>query len=170
MSTPTQRLSRLRRLAYKQAGHAVLCIIHRRRLNSVSISMDGNYKGKLELGPLTLFDERTGRPDRTKAEREIIIDLGGPVAERLAGRHREWRGTGRHVLRAALAINLASQISSRHETARAFLKYQWLQTRDTLEQSGHWSAVQAVAAELIDRGRVSGYRVRQLYRKAASKR
>ena len=170
MGITTARLSRLRRLAYAQAGRAVLCVVYRRRFHSVSIGTQGLAHGRLALGPLEINDKRTGRPDPAKAEREIVIDLGGPIAVRLANRQRQWRGTGRDLLAAVRAIDLASELSGSHEAARAYLKYLWLRTRDTLEDTDHWAAVQAVAAELIDRRQVSGQRVRRLCRETTGNR
>ncbi len=144
----------------------VLCIIHRRGFHSVSISTSGRSRGQIALTPLDIYDKRSGRPHPVKAEREIIITLGGSIAERLATGQSEWRGTGRDLLGASQTIDLASELCPSHESARAYLRYLWLRTRDTLADPDHWMAVQLVAAELIDRRRVSGRRARQLFREA----
>lgn len=166
MSIVTDRLDKLRRLAYRYAGRAVLCIVNRRALVSVSLSMSGEPSGGLELRSLALRDPRSGRLDRNKVERELVIEMGGPIAERIArdGGSHEWHGTGREVLSSDRAIQLASELSGSHEATRAYLKYVWLRARDTLIEPDNWAAVQMIAADLLDRQTVTSRRARALYR------
>jgi hypothetical protein len=163
VSEVTDRLDKLRRLAYRYAGRAVLCIIHRRGFGSVSLSLEGGPCGEVALRPLALRDAE-GALDRAKVEREIVIELGGPIAEKIAAGKLEWRGTGRDVLGSGSAIDLASEVSDSHEAALAQLKYLWLRTRDTLQEPEHWAATQMLAADLLDRQVVSARRARELFR------
>jgi len=166
MGIVTDRLERMRHLAYRYAGRAVLCIVNRRALVSVSLSMTGEPSGRLELRSLALRDPRSGRLDRNKVERELVIEMGGPIAERIArgGRTREWHGTGREVLASDRAMALALELSDSHEATRAYLKYIWLRARDTLIEPDNWAAVQMIAADLLDRQTVTSRRARERYR------
>jgi hypothetical protein len=162
----TDRLDKLRRLAYRYAGQAVLCIVNRRALLSVSLSMVGEPSGSLELRSLSLRDPRSGRLDRNKVERELVIEMSGPIAERIArgGGSFEWHGTGREVLASERAMALALELSDSHEATRTYLKYIWLRARDTLIEPDNWAAVQMIAADLLDRQTVTSRRARELYR------
>lgn len=166
MSIATKRLSNLRRSAYRHAGRAVMCILQRRGFHAVSIPDKGNPRGGLEMTPIQLYHGDRSDPDPWKAEREVIIELAGPIAEKIAAGHHRWRGTGSDLLSTTRAIELASQLNDSHETTRAYLKFLWLQTRDTLLQSAHWAAVQLLAAELIEERHVSARRARRLFREA----
>ena len=166
MGVATKHLSRLRLAAYREAGRAVMCIVQRRGFKFVTIVSKGKSRGRVRLTPIQLYDKRRGQIYREKAEREIVIDLAGPIAEKIARGQRQWRGTGSDLLSAHRPIELASQMYDGHDTVRAYLKYLWFQTRDTLLKREHWKAVQILAAELIDNRRVSGPRARELFRQA----
>jgi hypothetical protein len=165
MSVTTQRLSTLRRTAYREAGRAAMCIIRHRGFVSISIVPKGESNGGIRLTPIHLYDKKRGHPDPKKAEREVVIDMAGPIAEKIARGQRQWRGTGSDLLSAPRAIELASQVCESHDAARAYLKYLWLDTRDALLDPAHWSGVQVLAADLIDRRRLTAHRARELFRK-----
>lgn len=118
MGVTTDRLSRLRKLAYALAGRAVVCVLRRRGFRSVSLVTEGRTGGRLALVPVMLEDRHSGVPDQTKIEREIVIDLAGPIAVRVANQRDEWRGTGRDLLGAARAIDLAARGTTTHEVQR----------------------------------------------------
>jgi hypothetical protein len=166
MGIVTDRLDKLRRLAYRYGGQVVLSIVNRRAFVSASVSLAGAPSGSLELRPLSLRNPRSGRLDRNKVERELVIEMGGPIAERIArgSGSYEWHGTGRDVLSSDRAIAFASELSDSHEATRAYLKYIWLRARDTLIEPDNWAAVQMVAADLLDRQTVTARRARELYR------
>ena len=164
MGVATKGLSRLRLTAYREAGRAVMCMVQRRGFKFVTIVSKEESRGRVRLTPIQLYDKRRGQVYREKAEREIVIDLAGPIAEKIARGQRQWRGTGSDLLSPHRAIELASQMHDGHDTVRAYLKYLWFQTRDTLLKREHWKAVQILAAELIDNRRISGSRARELFR------
>ncbi len=165
MSVATKRLSRLRLTAYREAGRAVMCMVQQRGFKLVTIVSKGESRGRVHLTPIQLYDKRRGHVYREKVKREIVIDLAGPIAEKIARGERQWRGTGSDLLSAHRAIELASQMYDGHDTVAAYLKYLWFETRDTLLKREHWKAVQILAAELIDNRRVSGFRARELFRR-----
>lgn len=167
MSVVTDRLDKLRRLAYRYAGRAVLCIVLRRGFRSAALSLERGPRGEMNLRPLDLHNAE-GALDRVKVEREIMIELAGPIAERIAAGRLEWRGTGRDVLGSGQAIDLASDLNGSHEAALAHLKHLWLRTRDTLQEPEHWAAVQLLAADLLDRQVVSARRARDLFRQTVA--
>jgi hypothetical protein len=166
MSVATQRLSKLRRAAYHQAGRAAMCIIRRRGFHFVAAVPGRKPLGEIRLSPIHLYNGHEGSPDLRKAEREVVIDMAGPIAERIASGQQQWRGTGRDLLSAPRAIELACQICQSHDAARAYLKYLWLDTRDRLVLPPVWHAVQMLAAELIDQRRLSNRLAHALYRQA----
>jgi hypothetical protein len=166
MSVATRRLSKLRRAAYHQAGRAAMCIIRHRGFHFVCAAPGRKPLGEIRLSPIHLYDRRGGSPDPRKAEREVVIDMAGPIAERIACGRRQWRGTGSDLLSAPRAIELASQVCNSHDAARAYLKYLWLDTRDQLVVPAMWHAVQLLAAELVDHRRLSRRLAHALYRQA----
>ena len=146
-----------------------MCMVQQRGFKFVSIVTKGESRGCVRLTPIQLYDKRRGKVYREKAEREILIELAGPVAEKIAREQHEWKGTGSDVLSAHRAIELASQMYDEHDTIRAYLKYLWFETRDILVKPEHWKAVQILAAELIDNRRVSGPRAREFFRRTVER-
>ncbi len=143
VSVATKRLSRLRLTAYREAGRAVMCMVQQRGFKLVTIVSKGESRGRVHLTPIQLYDRRRGHVYREKVKREIVIDLAGPIAQKIAQRQQQWRGTGSDMLSAHRAIELASQMYDGHDTVRAYLKYLWFETRDTLLKREHWKAVRS---------------------------
>ncbi len=81
-----------------------MCMVQQRGFKFVTIVSKGESRGRVRLTPIQLYDKRRGHVYREKAEREIVIDLAGPIAEKIARGQHQWRGTGSDLLSAHRAI------------------------------------------------------------------
>lgn len=141
--------------AYHEAGHAVAAFSSNKRLHKMSIMPDHNagvlgyVKSTMGIGPAIEY----GEPDKYPrlVTENVTILLAGVVAERehTKGRHN-WAGarSDRHQ-----AIGLAGRILSNEELG-PYMK--WLMVRTRHLVSWRWSAVEALAQEMLAREEMSG--------------
>jgi ATP-dependent Zn protease len=139
--------------AYHEAGHAVVALALGRPIHRVSVLPDGHFLG------LCRFGKGVFRPSEDWLEREILITLGGLAAEaRLTGDYA-WDAADRdrQYVR-QLAVQRAGERQAERLERRLLSKAEHL-----LGQEGHWRAVELIAAELLQRGVISGRTARHLF-------
>ncbi|HKI31357.1 MAG TPA: hypothetical protein VKA46_05790 [Gemmataceae bacterium] len=139
--------------AYHEAGHAVVALALSRPIHRVSVLPDGQFLG------LCRFGKGVFRPSEDWLEREILIALGGIAAEARHTGDYAWDGAARdqqYVRR--LAVQRAGERQAERLERRLLAK-----TEHLLAQEGHWRAVELIAAELLQRGVISGRTARHLF-------
>jgi len=95
-----------------------------------------------------------------------VISLAGPVVEWLVSGRRNRRGALADFAEAeAYAVCLASS----EDELRAYLGWLWEFTHNLISAEPHWSAVRALAAELVARGDVGERRARAIIKEALTK-
>ena len=143
--------------AYHEAGHAVMSLVLRRPVERVSIQAN-----QLRLGHCELRKGVHG-PLKDAIENEILILLGGVGAE---ARH-----TGDYAWEAASddMRTIRRLLEARSDNARQVKRTQQRlldKVEHLLDQPGVWTAVERVAAELLQNTSISGRAVRGCYEQA----
>jgi hypothetical protein len=154
-------LSREERTAYHEAGHAVAAFAEGRirRIKNVTIAASHENGGTLtdtEHWPTPALppNDRSART-RLRLEAEIIILLGGEIAERRAAGRHNYPGVRTDYHR---ATHLASRACGNERQEAPFLRWLLVRTEDLIAL--HWSAVQGVAAQLLRHKTLNGEHVR----------
>lgn len=141
--------------AYHEAGHAVVALALGRPVHRVSVLPNRDRLGQCEFGKAVF------RPSEDWVEREVMISLGGLAAE---ARHTGTYGWAeaerdlRHVRR--LLAETTERAAARIE------KRMLAKVENLLADDDHWRAVEAIAAELLVHGVISGRAARHLYERA----
>lgn len=139
--------------AYHEAGHAAVALALDRPVHRVSVLPNQDLLGKCE------FRKGVQRPSDDWVETEILIALAGMAAEaRHTGTYD--RGAAGRDLRYAhkLMLYRASERSLDRFERRMLGKVEHL-----LGDDGVWRAVEAIAAELLKLGAISGRAARHFY-------
>lgn len=139
--------------AYHEAGHAAVALALDRPVHRVSVLPNQDLLGKCE------FRKGVQRPSDDWVETEILIALAGMAAEaRHTGSYD--RGAAGRDLRYARKLMLyrASERSLDRFERRMLGKVEHL-----LGDDGVWRAVEAIAAELLKLGAISGRAARHFY-------
>jgi ATP-dependent Zn protease len=144
--------------AYHEAGHAVMALALGRPVHRVSVEADREGLGLCE------FRKGVVRPSEDWLEREILIALGGLAAEaRLTGDYA-WDAADRDRQYVHdLAVQRAGERQADRLIRRLLAKAEHLLAKD-----GHWRAVELIAAELLQRGAISGRAARHLFEQASA--
>ena len=142
-----------RATAYHEAGHAVVALALDRPVHRVSVLPNRELLGKCE------FRKGVFRPSDDWLETEILISLGGMVAEaRLTGTY-DRAAAGRDL---AHARKLSLQRATERQLDR-FEKRMLSKTENLLGDDGLWKAVELIAEQLVKLGSISGRAARHLY-------
>lgn len=140
------------RIAYHEAGHAVMRCFEFLKFSYVSITPDGDNAGyvKYHRSVWKNFDPETvARTDLKtidRIENEIVSILAGPIAEKIFGGKYNWEGSEGD---RASALKLASYLCGNEKVLNAYWKYMWIRTEESLKALHIWTAVQRLASELL---------------------
>lgn len=161
---PTRR----ERTAYHEAGHAVAAYLRHWRFTGISIVPDRYTLGRCFFSEREIV-LRTSRMEQTRSRLEtlVVISLAGPVAERIISGRTNRKGA-LDDFREAEAY--ASCVVGSEEELRAYLRWLWEFTYNLVDTEPHWSAVKALAEELVERGDVGERRARGIIRDALLRR
>jgi hypothetical protein len=161
--------TKLERTAYHEAGHAVAAYVLHRALGHVSIEPERGSLGHMK----TRRFEESFQPDaevkrgtRERLEKEIMVCLAGPIAERrFVGRLRQDTivGASRDFNDAA---RCADCLCGNSEETDAYLA--WLSVRATnlIKLAWHWRAIQTLAEALLEHRRIGHRKVREIIKQA----
>jgi ATP-dependent Zn protease len=146
--------------AYHEAGHAVMALALGRPIHRVTIEPNHRFLGRCELGSGRF------RPSDDVLEIEVLILLAGPVAEaRHTGRFNP--DAADHDLRGVRSL-VASRGATWKQVER--LERRFLdKTEHWFDRPGMWSAVEAIAAELLKTPTLSGRAARHHYEQAVTR-
>jgi hypothetical protein len=134
--------------AYHEAGHAVAAFCVGVRLKKITIIRSGDYSGLCEHAKIIhgKFPECDGSGQMRLAwERQVIVALAGPIAQKLYSPRSFRRYHASSDYRAALIA--ASFITGSENEASAWLK--WLEIRATDLLEFRWKSVKTLAKELL---------------------
>jgi len=156
---------KLEKTAYHEAGHAVIAWLLHRPFVHVSIIPDDVNLGHLRKTPkpASLHPEYE-RNARTEGwlRGEIMVDLAGPLAEKLTTGRGNWRigadGDFHH------AFDMACYLTCGEAETTAFVRWLWERTKLLLEMN--WPIMEALAKELLQRRVIGAKQARALMREA----
>jgi len=151
------------KVAYHEAGHAVMAIIVGRPIQKVTISAAHMSAGGVRLGACKISKGRS-KPSKDRVEDEALIFFAGMVAEsHFTGQYCE-QGAGQDL---RIIGNLLSQTRAGSQRQLEKLKRRLLdKTEHLLADEQHSKAIQLVANELIEKTTISGRAVLQLFNQA----
>lgn len=153
-TAPPEEYDRL--TAYHEAGHAVVALSLDRPVHRVSVLPNQELLGKCE------FRKGVFRPSDDWLETEILISLGGMVAEaRLTGTY-DRRAAARDL---AHVRKLSLQRATERQLER-FEKRMLAKAENLLGDETLWRAVELIAEQLVKVGAISGRAARHLYEQA----
>lgn len=159
----------MKRVAYHEAGHAVMSALEHVPFCSVTIASTEHYAGRLQPGnpPEGFLPEHTAASDfrsRRRVEARVRVCLAGEVAERILAGSRMWRLPRVVSSRPdfAAAMDLLHCLTDVEDTLNAHLQLLYLQARDTLKIPHNLTCVEAVAEALIECRTLSARRVRSI--------
>jgi hypothetical protein len=140
--------------AFHEAGHAVAALALDRPVTKVSIVGDRDTLG------ICAFGKPVFRPSEDWLEREALISLAGLAAEaRRTGEYdRDAAGRDLHYVR-----KLTIQRAGNERQAERLEKRMLSRVENLLDRAAHWAAVEAIAAELLRSGEISGRQARHLF-------
>lgn len=159
--------SKLELVAYHEAGHAVVSVVERRPIISVTVEPGDDYLGRVLNSPIgQSFNPEidSGRRTRARIEAEIRICFAGCLAEsKLLG--KEVRAGAEQDLE--IASNLTTYVTGSVEETSAYLEWLIVATRQLIAQTRHWKAIETLAAELLLKTTISGRAARKIILAAA---
>ncbi|CCF84463.1 hypothetical protein [Nitrolancea hollandica] len=137
--------------AYHEAGHAVAAFVLGRGFYSVSITSEGNSAGRCYFAPRPeMFNPWSRDPaTQSRLEIEVITDLAGGIAERIATGFDNVPGMASDVYS---AIDTATYITGNEAKRLAYIERAEARAESILRQ--HWRAVQALAEALLRLGEI----------------
>lgn len=157
----------LERVAYHEAGHAVVDNLFRHPIHRASIVSNEDMLGHVQrrgrtqrfVGKVEQFDYLFDVPTRARLESEVMCMFAGVIAERrFTGKRHNWQG-------ARSDLHEINGLVGRMAADNEFYAYRkWLKTRaeNIIYTPWIWSRIEAVAKALLDEKQMSGRRVREV--------
>lgn len=145
--------------AFHEAGHAVMAQLRGRQVTEVEIVGDREHTGmvhSLAFPP----DPEDGVPPEAEnddVERQLKVILAGTVAEAMVSGRRVWDETSEDL---NVAVRLGMRLVDDCEDVLPLLEGIGADVERDLNR--HWSAVEMLADELLDRKTLTGSEVRKL--------
>jgi hypothetical protein len=153
------RAPSLERVAFHEAGHAVVAHLLRRKLTRVSIVPSEEFLGFVGTGPLgTSFDpelDMNGRARRV-IEREAQIFLAGNAAESVLVGHQVRHGMHHDFEQ---VVQYLSYVTGTPEEGSAYADWLWVRTRNMVKMPANWNLITALSGRLLDRREMQGREV-----------
>jgi ATP-dependent Zn protease len=168
MTKNRNSISRKRKTAFHEAGHAVAAYLLRKKFRYVTIRpnevFDGYVRHEKPRDPL---EDGLGelRNKRSSRERDILTSLAGGVATFIVtGKHERTGSYGdlQH------ALDLAEDICGSREECDAYIHWLSIRCEGMLRSPANRFALEALAGELLRQEKVSYRRAREII-KAAKK-
>ncbi len=150
--------------AYHEAGHAVMATILGRNIQKVTIKAGQIQAGGTRLGLCELSSGRR-RSSHDALEDEVLILLAGMVAEaKITGRYCHL-GAAQDLRHAA---SLLRERAGSEDQAQRLQRRMLDKAEHLLSELGHSQAITNVAAELVERTKISGRAVRHIVNQSIS--
>ena len=139
--------------AFHEAGHAIMAELCGRLLTEVEIVGDREHTGSVQ----SLAFPPDPEAEAEDVERHLKIILAGTVAEAMVSGRQGWDETSEDL---DSAVRLGMRLVDDCEDVLPLLEDIGADVERDLR--GHWSAVEMLAAELLDRKALTGSEVRRL--------
>ena len=161
-----QTKKQLRETAYHEAGHAVAAYCCQIRFKEVTIIPDEDSLGKL----VSSKRPKSFQPDinqdtktRLRIERETIVYFAGGIAERKLTGGKRLKGA--HV-DLSHAIDLLDRLTGGTRETEAYGNWLFIRAEYLVMHPWNWTAIEALAAELMEHKRIGYRRARQIIKQA----
>ena len=157
-----KRLSDRERVAYHEAGHAVMCYELHLPFKRVSIVPDAESAGRVhphDPPPGFRPDCETDLRTEQRIKHQVMALLAGSLAENLAARPgpQRWaEGDSDN------ALSFATYVTGSGEEASAYVRWLWERTKLYLSRPWVWAEVKALVAALLEHDDLSGPRARRV--------
>jgi hypothetical protein len=151
----------LERIAYHEAGHAVMSVICRRPFSFATIIPASDYAGLVQhpAFPADFQPDLSVIPGARHSkllEDHILISLAGAAAEDVfVGRAKPRREAGNAVHDYKIATQMALHVTGDPNEASAYVTWLLHRARNKLRVPHNWLAVELVTNALLDRQRLS---------------
>jgi hypothetical protein len=143
--------------AFHEAGHAVMAELCGRLLTEVDIVGDGEHTGMVHSLAFQPDPADGAAPEIDDLKRHLKIILAGTVAEAMVSGRHGWDETSEDL---DAAVRLGMRLVDDCEDVLPLLEGIGADVEQDL--SRHWSAVEMLAVELLDRKALTGSEVRKL--------
>lgn len=155
-----------RAVAFHEAGHAVVSVCERMPVVRVTIVPDGDTDGvcvgrpwPASRSPEFFNDSRT----KTRLRKQIRVLFAGPIAEARSQGTKDW-----DLDENSWDAQSIAECALEHSHDRATELCAAEQRHAEVLVTEHWAAIAAVAEALLNRGILSGRRVRELVKRSAA--
>ena len=145
--------------AFHEAGHAVMAQLCGRQVTEVEIVGDREHTGMVHslVFPPDPADGAAPEAENDDVERQLKVILAGKVAEAMVSGRRGWDETSEDL---NVAVRLGMRLVDDCEDVLPLLEGIGADVERDLNR--HWSAVEMLADELLDRKTLTGSEVRKL--------
>jgi ATP-dependent Zn protease len=169
MKLPESQRHRRRRIsfaaaAYHEAGHGVAAHSVGASIGHLSIDPDQTTLGRSECVWSGLkLDARASRTQQAREvfEKQVLVALGGVVAQRIFTGKYDWHGAEADVRAAHELLSGLAQSDNEHA---AYFKWLLVRAEDSIQL--RWKQVDALAQALLTKRNLSGSEVRAIVRSA----
>jgi hypothetical protein len=140
----------LARIAYHEAGHAVMHLINKKRFKKITTIPNDKH-----LGAVMDYGVNDWAPSYNP-DKEVMIYFAGEIAEnKYSGKKRiKYHGC------AGTALDIGLSIYGEGETCNAYLTYLFYHTKDYVDS--YWSAIDALAKKLIEKREIGYFEAREI--------
>jgi ATP-dependent Zn protease len=145
--------------AFHEAGHAVMAQLCGRQVTEVEIVGDREHTGMVHslAFPPDPSDGAAPESEIDDTERQLKIILAGTVAEAMVSGRKGWNETSEDL---DAAVRLGMRLVDDCEDVLPLLEDIGADVKRNLDR--HWSAVEMLARELLNRKTMTGSEVRKL--------
>lgn len=164
-----KKATELERIAYHEAGHAVMAYILRRRFHSITIDpekLDDNTGGLVRLVHSNKLSRTIYTGCCIQIERQIRIILAGEVACGLFIGQKNWDISQDD---AQISFRLAGLQCGCEVEANAYLEWLLLSVQNHLKLPHNWICVCVLAKELMQQKTLSYRKAREIIKSAHDK-
>lgn len=157
-----EKIKDINLLAHHEAAHAVISVRLLKRIEYVTIVQDGDIFGHImPLDPYDVSEEDDGSDEMLEMMDEVMINFAGQIAEDIIYRTPYKQFQIHSDADRENIASLASKYMTEQSEIDLFLA--WMYERTRLMLVNDWPAVQAVANALLEKKRLSGNEVMQVY-------
>lgn len=148
--------------AFHEAGHAVMCWCEGVAIPALSLlEADGDtLEQTREIAPHCSLELDQRPKTRARMEKLVRVWLAGPRAQRRYKPRSHWRADGDHDYR--LATDLISIFTASDRETEAYVHLLEIQAQQELEHENVWMRVEAIAAALVETGKLSARKIRSI--------
>jgi hypothetical protein len=158
-------MTEFEKIAYHEAGHAVVATQMHRHVSYVDITPTSEQDGICQMGR-SATERVMNRRTWDWLEREIKILLAGEIAVVIASGKFPTATSMLGIPDVEAAAELGGYLTDNAETLRSCLAALGTEVRDMLISPDCWPAVTAVASALIEERRLGARRVRAIIKEA----